>query len=152
MVVVNEGDYLVADAVGWADAVALAPLLGWAEADGAAEAEELEVDVVVVRRRLVLVGMSAVRSASTTSFPASSPSVISTQPPPMAPVFTVTLVVVSAVADATTFTVAVPVPVGVTAEAGSLTTAVADFTAIATEAFAPVASNWSASETATVVA
>ncbi len=149
---VNEGDYLVADAVGWADAVALAPLLGWAEADAAAEAEELEVDVVVVRRRLVLVGMAAVRSASTTSFPASSPSVISTQPPPTAPVFTVALVVVSAVADATTFTVAVPVPLGVTAEAGSLTTAVADFTAIATEAFAPVASNWSASETATVVA
>jgi hypothetical protein len=142
----------VADAVGWADAWVLAPLVGCAEADAAAEAEELDVDVVVVRRRVALAGMSAVRSASTTSFPASSPSVISTQPPPTVPVFTVTLVVVSAVAEATTFTVAVPVPVGVTAEAGTLITPLADFTAIATDAFAPVASNWSASETATVVA
>ena len=144
--------YFVGDAVGWADAWVLAPLVGCAVADADEEAEELDVDVVVVRRRLLFVGMAAVRSASTTSCPASSPSVISTQPPPTVPVFTVTLVVVSAVADATTFTVAVPVPVGVTAEAGNLITPLADFTAMATEAFAPVASSWLASATATVVA
>ena len=146
------GDYLLADAVGWADAWALAPLLGTAVADADADAEELELDVVVVRRRVAFDGMSAVRSASTTSVPASSPSVISTQPPPTVPVFTVTVFVVSALADAMVFTVAVPVPVGVTAEAGNLITPVADFTAIATEAFAPLASSSLASETATVVA
>ena len=53
--------------------------------------------------------------------------------------------------EASTCTVAVPVPVGVTAEAGTRTALVAEATGMVTDAFAPEASNPSASDTVTTV-
>ncbi len=93
------------------------PAGGWAAALAELEAR---VVVVVVRRPLLFVGKAAVLSARTTSSPAVSPLVISTQPAPTAPVVTSTLRAVSARALSTTCTVPVPVPGGVRAEAAGV--------------------------------
>ena len=77
---------------------------------------------------------------------------ISTQPPPTAPVVTFTWVASSARASSTSWTVPVPVPVGVTAEAGTRIARVAVFTGIDTDALAPAASSWPGSATVAVVA
>ena len=118
----------LADAVGRADAWVLAPPVGCAAADAEAEAEELDVDVVVVRRR-VGVGRDVRRAIRQHDQLARLQTFGDLHP---------------AATDraglhrhggrggrggvATTFTVAVPVPVGVTAEAGTRTTLLADFT------------------------
>lgn len=113
------------------------------------EVDEL-LELVTVRRIVWLDGIAAVRSAITTTWPAASPSVISIHPPPTAPVLTEVVAGVSEL-DASTCTVAVPVPVGVTAETGTMTTPVTDFTGTVTDALDPLASRSLGSGTPTVV-
>lgn len=122
-------------------------LLGW-ELPEAAGAEPLAVAVAEAvaeleerPREVVFEGISSVLSANTTSCPASIPEVICTQPPPTTPVLTSTVVAVVAASLSTVSTVAVPVPVGVTAEAGNRTTLDTEVTGMVTAVLEP-ANSW----------